>query len=81
MMSVIGFVFAILSALVLLITIIPFLGWINWLNLPFAILGLIFSMIGVSATKHKVLGVAGIVICCIVIILGILRLEACGGFI
>jgi hypothetical protein len=80
-MSVIGFIFAILSALVLLLTIIPFLGWINWLNLPFAFIGLIFSVIGFTATKIKGLGMAGIVICCIVIILGILRLKACGGFI
>ena len=77
----IGFIFAILSALVLLLTIIPFLGWINWLNLPFAVLGLIFSAIGVSAAKNKGLGITGVVICCIVIILGILRLKACGGFI
>ena len=80
-MSLIGFVFAILSAFVLLLTIIPFLGWINWLNLPFAFLGLIFSVIGVSTAKNKGLSVAGIVICCIVIVLGILRLKACGGFI
>jgi len=80
-MSVIGFIFGILSILVLLITVVPFLGWINWLNLPFAFLGLIFSLIGVTATKNKGLGVAGTVICCIVIILGILRLKACGGFI
>jgi len=80
-MSVIGFIFAMLSALVLLLTIIPLLGWINWLNIPFAFLGLIFSVIGVTATKNKGIGMAGIVISCVVIILGILRLKACGGFI
>ena len=47
-MSVIGFIFAMLSALVLLLTIIPLLGWINWLNIPFAFLGLIFSAIGID---------------------------------
>ena len=80
-MSVIGFIFAILSGLVLLLTIIPFLGWINWLNLPFAVLGLIFSLIGVATAKNKGLAVAGMVICGIVIILGLLRLKSCGGFI
>lgn len=80
-MSIIGFIFGILSFCILLLTIIPFLGWINWLNLPFAILGLIFCLIGVSSGKIKGLGIAGIVICCTVIILGMLRLQACGGFI
>lgn len=80
-MSVVGFVIGILSALVLILTVIPLLGWINWLNLPFAILGLIFSLIGTATAKNKGLGIAGIVICCIVIILGILRLQACGGFV
>ena len=80
-MSVVGFVIGIFSALVLILTVIPLLGWFNWLNLPFAILGLIFSLIGTAIAKNKGLGIAGIVICCIVIILGILRLQACGGFV
>jgi hypothetical protein len=80
-MSVIGFILGMLSFFVLFLTIIPFLGWINWLNIPFALLELVFSMIGTAAERNKGLGVTGIVICSIVIIFGALRLKACGGFI
>jgi hypothetical protein len=80
-MSIFGFILGLLSFLVLFLTIIPFLGWINWLNIPFAIVGLIFSLIGTAAERNKGLGIAGIVICCMVIIFGALRLKACGGFI
>lgn len=80
-MSIIGLILGLLSSCVLMLTIIPFLGWINWLNIPAAILGLIFSLIGTTAEKHKGAGIAGIVICCAVIIFGALRLKACGGFI
>ena len=80
-MSIIGFILGLLSFFVLFLTIIPFLGWINWLNIPVGVLGLAFSLIGTALEKHKGLGVAGIVICCMVIIFGALRLKACGGFI
>jgi hypothetical protein len=70
-----------MSSFVLLLTIVPFLGWINWLNIPAALLGLIFSLIGTATGKHKGAGIAGIVICCGVILFGALRLKACGGFI
>ena len=80
-MSIIGLLLGLLSSGVLLLTIIPFLGWINWLNIPLAILGLIFSLIGTATGHFKSAGIAGIVICCAVIVFGALRLKACGGFI
>jgi hypothetical protein len=80
-MSIVGFILGLFSLFVLFLTIVPFLGWINWLNIPFALVGLIFSLIGTASARNKGLGIAGIAICCMVIILGALRLKACGGFI
>jgi hypothetical protein len=80
-MSFIGLILGIISSFVLFLTIIPLLGWINWINIPFAILGLIFSLIGFAVDRNKKVAIAGIAICCVVIIFGAFRLQACGGFI
>jgi hypothetical protein len=80
LMSVVGFITGLAALLVLLLTIMPFMLWINWLNIPLAVIGLAFSLIGTFSSSPRVYGIAGIIICCAVIIFGALRLKACGGF-
>lgn len=72
-MRVIGLILGILSALGLMIAFIPLLGWLNWLNIPLAILGLMFSVIGKSRS--------GMILCIAAIVFGIIRLSLGGGFI
>ena len=78
--SIAGLITGLAAGLILLLTIIPMAGWINWINIPLAVIGLALSLIGVLTTQSKGYGIAGMVICCIVIILGLLRLKALGGF-
>jgi len=72
-MKIIGLILGILSALGMLLAFIPLLGWLNWINIPFAIIGLIFSVI----SKSK----GGTVLCVVAIIFGMIRLALGGGII
>lgn len=81
LMSIVGFITGLAAVLVLLLTIMPFLVWLNWLNIPLAVIGLAFSLIGAFYSTSKGFSIAGIAICCAVIIFGALRLKACGGLI
>jgi hypothetical protein len=72
-MKIIGLILGILSALGMLLAFIPLLGWLNWINIPFAIIGLIFSVI----SKSK----GGTVLCIVAIIFGMIRLALGGGII
>ncbi len=81
LMSIVGFITGLAAVLVSLLTIMPFLVWINWINIPLAIIGLAFSLIGAFYSTSRGVSIAGIIICCAVIIFGVLRLKACGGFI
>jgi len=78
--SIVGLITGLAAGLVLLLTIIPVAGWINWINIPLAVIGLAFSLIGLLTSQSKAYGIAGIVICCLVIILGVLRLKTLGWF-
>ncbi len=70
-MKTLGLILGILAALGMLLAFIPLLGWLNWLNIPFAILGLIFSVIGKSR--------GGTILCIVAILFGMLRLALGGG--
>lgn len=70
-MKTLGRIFGILSLIGLFFAFIPFLGWLNWLNIPFALLGLLFSVIG----KSK----GGVILCVVAVVLGMLRLLLGGG--
>ncbi len=72
-MKIIGLILGILAALGMLLAFIPLLGWLNWINIPFAILGLIFSVI----SKSK----GGTILCIVAVIFGIIRLALGGGII
>ena len=80
-MQILSLVWGILAGIGMLIAFFPCLGSLNWLNIPFACLGLIISIIALATTKNKSIGgsIAGIIICGIAMLFGIIRLIAGGG--
>ncbi|HAS04207.1 MAG TPA: hypothetical protein DCR71_00305 [Dehalococcoidia bacterium] len=80
-MSILGFIIGILTGIGATISLFPLLGWLNWLNIPVAIIGLVFSILGVNKGKNKGIGTVGIIINAILIVYGIIRLIIGGGFI
>ncbi len=80
-MQFLGLLFGIFSIIGIFIAFLPFLGWMNWGVIPFAIAGLVISVIGVATGKKSSgLGIAAIVLCCIAIVVGAFRLHLGGGF-
>ena len=78
-MQVAGFIMGIFSIFGMLLGLIPFLGWLNWFVIPFAGIGLIFSIVVVAAAKRGGIGIAGIVLCSIALFISIPRLIIGGG--
>jgi hypothetical protein len=76
-MQILGLIWGILAIIGMFVATIPFLGWLNWGNIPFSFIGLIINCIAVAIAKgSRATGIAGIVLCCIAIIWGVLRLKA-----
>lgn len=84
-MQIVSLIFGILSAIGMLIAFFPCLGSLNWINIPFAIIGLIISVIANadSSIPRELKGNAraGIILCCIAACFGIVRLLLGGGII
>ena len=79
-MQFLGLLFGIFSIIGIFIAFLPFLGWMNWGVIPFALAGLVISIIGTATAKRsKGMGVTAIALCCIAIIVGIVRLNIGGG--
>ncbi len=80
-MLVLSLVWGILAALGMIVAFFPCLGSLNWLNIPFAAVGLIVSIVAVATSKQerKGAGVAGIVLCAIAVLFGLIRLAMGGG--
>jgi hypothetical protein len=76
-LGVAALVFGILSIVWMFIAFVPCLGWLNWINIPFAIVGLIVSII--ARVQGDTKGIAGIVLCAIAIAFGGIRLFLGGG--
>ncbi len=80
-MGIAALILGILSIVGMVVGFFPCLGALNWLNVPLATVGLIISIIatvketGTEQTK----GIAGIAMCSIAIIVGIIRLVMGGG--
>ena len=80
-MQILGLGFGIFSVIGMFVAFLPFLGWMNWGVIPFAIAGLVISIIGTATARGSIkIGIAGIALCCIAIIVGIIRLNLGGGF-
>ncbi len=78
-MGITGLIIGIFSIIGFFIGLIPLLGWFNWFNIPFALLGLILSIVGVSTGNSKGAGITGIVLCGIAVFIGAFRLLLGGG--
>ncbi|PJK08028.1 hypothetical protein CO614_09035 [Lysobacteraceae bacterium NML120232] len=79
-MGVLALIWGICAILGMMLAMIPLLGWLNWLVIPFAIIGLIISAIGMSGTRGNNTAAAGLILCLIATVLGGIRLVL-GGFI
>ncbi len=53
----------------------PIFSWLNWINIIFASLGLLLSLIGTIKGNRRLFGIAGIIICMIIVILGVTDLP------
>ena len=79
-MQILGFFFSIFSIIGMFVAFLPLLGWMNWGVIPFALAGLVISIIGTATAKRsKGMGIAAIALCCIAITVGIVRLSIGGG--
>ena len=80
-MQLVGLIWGLLAIIGMFVASIPLLGWMNWANIPFAIVGLVISIVGIVTTRgSKGKGIAGIILCAIAIIWGAIRLNFGGGF-
>ena len=82
-MQMISLVWGILSILGLGVAFIPCFGALNWLNIPFAIVGLIVSIVATTKAPPGGNGaaIAGIVLNALAVLLGVVRLMIGGGIV
>jgi hypothetical protein len=80
-MQVLSLAWGILALLGFMVGFIPCLGWVNMLNIPFAIIGLVLSIIGFAtgAPGRRTPSAVGIILCLIAIVIGAKR-WVIGGF-
>ncbi|GAB1443133.1 hypothetical protein MASR2M39_19720 [Ignavibacteriales bacterium] len=80
-MPVLALVWGILALVGMIVAFFPCLGSLNWLNIPFAGIGLIISIVAMNSANETDRGktIAGIVLCGIAVVLGLIRLVAGGG--
>jgi hypothetical protein len=78
-MGILGLIVSLAAAGFMLIGLIPFLGWLNWITtLPAAVLGGVFSGIGLARSRGG-LAVVGLIISAVVFVLAVGRLIiGCG---
>jgi len=80
-MQILSLVWGILAILGMFVGFLPCLGALNWINIPFAVVGLIISVIALATTRdpRKGAAVAGLILCAIAVFLGGIRLILGGG--
>jgi len=79
-MKTLALVLGILAVLGMILGFMPCVGWYNWVNIPFAFLGLIISIIAVATAKEQSgPAIAGLVMCALAAIFGLVRLVLGGG--
>ncbi|MGH9673492.1 MAG: hypothetical protein ACRD44_09950 [Bryobacteraceae bacterium] len=80
-MQTLSLVWGILALAGMLVAFFPCLGSLNWLNIPFAVVGLIVSVVALAGARPGSKGgaTAGVICCSIAILFGLLRLIAGGG--
>lgn len=80
-MQILSLILGILALLGFLIGFIPCLGALNWLNIPFAVVGLVVSIVAFASAPpgRRTYAIVGIVLCLIAIFIGANRLMWGGG--
>jgi hypothetical protein len=80
-MLTLSLIWGILAVIGMFVAFFPCLGSLNWLNIPFSAVGLVVSIIAVATSKEprKGAGIAGIALCAIAVLLGLIRLAIGGG--
>jgi hypothetical protein len=80
-MITLSLVWGILALIGMFVAFLPCLGSLNWLNIPFSAMGLIISIIALVADKTERKGgaVAGVILCSVAVLFGLIRLIAGGG--
>lgn len=80
-MQLLGLVWGIAAVIGAVVAFFPCLGSLNWLNIPFSIIGLVVSVIGLAkaAPENKGTGIAAVACCGIAIVIGIIRLVMGAG--
>lgn len=82
-MQILSLAWGILALLGFFVAFLPCLGALNWLNIPFAIVGLVISIVAFvkEAPGRRSAAAAGIILCAIAILIGAKRLIMGGGVI
>ena len=80
-MQIISLIWGILAVIGMFIGLIPCIGALNWLNIPFAVVGLIVSLVAHSSAPryNRTSSLIGIILCALAIIIGAKRLVLGGG--
>lgn len=74
LLSIFSLVWGILAIIGMAVGIIPCFGSLNYLNIPFAVLGLLFSILAILLSSKKELAIAGCLLCAVAIFIGAIRL-------
>ncbi len=72
--------FSILALIFALVGLIPLLGFLEWIAAAIAVLGVIFSILGVILGKHKGGSIGAIIINILVILIAVVRILLGVGF-
>jgi len=80
-MQLVSLIWGILALVGMAVAFFPCLGSLNWLNIPFAVAGLIVSVIALASAKPGDRGraIGGVVCCSVAIFFGLIRLALGGG--
>ena len=73
-LSILSLIWGILAIIGMVIAFIPCLGTLNYLNIPFAVFGLLFSILAIILSSKKELAIGGCILCAVAIFLGAIRL-------
>ena len=74
LLSIFSLIWGILAILGMAVGIIPCLGSFNYLNIPFSVLGLLFSVLAIVLSSKKELAFVGLILCAVAIFIGGIRL-------
>ena len=73
-LSGLSLIWGVLAILGMVVAFIPCFGSLNYMNIPFAVFGLLFSILALVLSSKKEYAIAGCVLCAVAILLGAIRL-------